>query len=115
MTLGQGFTITVDTFPRWISGLRIKNKGAAPGGAKEGWATKEFRVWGSLNKIGPYQTLLHEKLADTSNKPAPLLNFTFEEPVEIKFLKLDLMDKWGLGGGLQYFAAIPCEYQENKH
>ena len=109
---GQGFTIAVDAHPRWISGCQMKNK-------EEG--TKEFRLSGSLNKNGPFHILLQEKLEDTKprwsnrNKPAPLLNFNFEEPVKIKFLKFDLLDIWGNNGGLGYFAAIPCEYRENKH
>merc|ERR1712192_312558 len=42
-------------------------------------------------------------------RPASLLNFTFEEAVEIQFLKFDLISYWGgSGGGLQYFAAIPA-------
>ena len=37
-----------------------------------------------------------------------MLNFTFERPVEIQFMKFDLISFWGDGGGLQYFAAIPA-------
>ena len=72
-------------------------------------ATKSFRVSGSLNEKGPWQTLVEDELADTTGgKPAALINFTFENPVEIKFLKFDLISFWGDGGGLQYFAAIPA-------
>ena len=67
---------------------------------------------GSLNEKGPWQTLVEDELADTRHKPAALLNFTFENPVEIKFLKFELVSFWGTGaeagGGLQYFAAIPA-------
>ena len=53
--------------------------------------------------------MLEDELADTRGKPAPLLNFTFEEPVEIQYIKFDLVSFWGThGGGLQYFAAIPA-------
>ena len=39
-------------------------------------------------------------------KDAPVLNFTFEQPVEIHYIKFDLISFWGVhGGGLQYFAA----------
>ena len=65
-----------------------------------------------MNEDGPWTTLLEEQLDDTRHKPAPLLNFTFEKPVEIKFLKFELVSFWGTGadngGGLQYFAAIPA-------
>ena len=49
---------------------------------------------------------------DTRDKPASILNFTFEKPVKVQFLKFDLISYWGKwGGGIQYFAAIPA----NKH
>jgi len=39
-----------------------------------------------------------------------LLNFTFDELVQVQFLKFDLVSYWGqYGGGLQYFAAIPSD------
>jgi len=48
-------------------------------------------------------------LPDTRGKPAPLLNYTFKEPVEIQFLRFELVSYWGIqGGGLQYFAAVPA-------
>ena len=64
---------------------------------------------GSLNQNGPWETLVHDELVDTRNKPASLLNFPFDEPVEVQFLRFDLVSYWGgLGGGLQYFAIIPA-------
>ena len=72
-------------------------------------AAKGFRVSGSVNMGGPWKILLEDELADTRGKPAPLLNFTFEEPVEIQYIKFELVSFWGgRGGGLQYFAAIPA-------
>ena len=105
-TVGQGFTIKLDTCARMIAGCQIKNKGA---GARTSWATKSFRVSGSLKEKGPWQSLVEDELADTTKGEAAfLLNFTFKNPVEIKFLKFDLISFWGDGGGLQYFAAIPA-------
>ena len=105
-TTGQGFTIKVDTCPRLIAGCQIKNKGN--GNNWNDWLTREFRVKGSLNKDGPWEILLEDELVDTRGKPASLLNFTFEELVEIQFLKFELVSYWGgWGGGLQYFAGIP--------
>ena len=36
------------------------------------------------------------------------------DPVELKYLRFELVSYWGtLGGGLQYFAAIPAsEYKQ---
>ena len=108
-TTGEGFTMKVNDCPRVVAGFQIKNKGQ---GLDTGIATKDFRVSGSLNEDGPWETLLEEQLSDTKDKgspPAPLLTFTFEEPVKVQFLKFDLISYWGpYGGGLQYFAPIPA-------
>ena len=80
-TTGQGFTLKLDDCSKMIAGCRIKNKGK---GALSGIAaTKNFTVSGSTNENGPWETLLEDQLVDTRNKAASLLNFTFEEPVEI--------------------------------
>ena len=64
---------------------------------------------GSLDQSGPWQTLLEDQLDDTRDIAASLLDFAFEEAVEIQFVKFELISYWGpFGGGLQYFAAIPA-------
>ena len=109
-TTGQGFIMKVDTCKRLIAGFQINNIGKGWSGHDH--ATKEFRVSGSPSEIGPWKTLVEEQLIDTTgNKAASLLNFTFEEPVEIQFLKFDLVSFWGAGGGLQYFAPILASKQ----
>jgi len=105
-TTGQGFTLKIGKCPMLIAGCQIKNKGKGVDSAR---ATKEFRVSGSVNQNGPWETLVHDELVDTRNKAASLLNFTFDELVEVQFIRFDLISYWGgLGGGLQYFAAIPA-------
>ena len=110
-TNGQGFTMKVHTCARTIVGCQIKNLGK---GEIRGWGTREFRLSGGLNENGPWQILVEDELVDTSGGiPAPLLTFTFEESVEVKFLKFELISYWGsLGGGLQYFAPIPARLVE---
>ena len=119
-TTGQGFTLRLDDCARLIAGCQIKNKGK---GTSSGYATKAFKVSGSMNENGPWETLVEDQLVDTSNwEVASLLHFTFEKPVEIQFIKFDLISYWGLGGALQFFAAIPaaskkpqfCMYDVNK-
>ena len=92
-----------------IAGCQIKNRGK--GGV--GWATRGFKISGSKNEIGPWEILVEDELIDTSGgQPAVLLNFTFQEPVEIQFIKFELVSYWGEGGGgLQFFGAIlaPCK------
>ena len=103
----------VDSCPRLIVGCRIKNTG----GGGNFWGTKDFNVSGSKNKNGPWKTLLSEHLLQLPDGSTALVDFTFEEPVEVQFLKFDLISYWKYGGGLQYFAAIPAskQHQSSKH
>ena len=111
-TIGQGFTLKVDSCKRWIAGCKIKNKGK---GQKPDWSSKGFRVSGSKNENGPWEILVEDELDDNRGKiPASLLDFTFKKPVEIQFLKFDLVSYWDQGGGLQYFAAIPVTSKKQK-
>ena len=104
-TDGQGFTLRLDTCERLIVGCQIKNMGNWYGRQ----ATKDFRVLGSKNENGPWDTLVVDQLADLRDKSTSLVSFTFKEPVEIQFIKFELVSFWGdWGGGLQYFAAIPA-------
>ena len=116
---GQGFTMKLDDCARLISGCQIKNTGKGMG---NGYATKNFTISGSMKENGPWETLLEDQLPYKGGIVAPLLNFTFDEPVEIQFIKFDLISYWYIGGGLQFFAAIPaaskkpqfCMYDVNK-
>ena len=90
-----------------IAGCQIKNKGKSH---NPGWGTKGFKILGSLNETSPWDILVEDELIDTrGGKPAALLNFAFEEPVEMQFIRFELVSYWRFGGGLQYFAAIPGE------
>ena len=67
---GQGFTLKVDTCARLIAGLQIKNTGDM----RHAWATKEFQVSGSMNKSGPWETLVEDQLEDTRGGKAAQLH-----------------------------------------
>ena len=103
-TAGQGFIIKLDDCKRLVTGVQIKNLRKN----YNGWRTKKFRVSGSLGESGPWNTLVEEELVDVDG-PAPLLDFVFDKPEEVQFLKFDLLSFWGDGGALQYFAAISAE------
>ena len=111
-TTGQGFTVKVDSCPRMIVGVQIKNKGKQSnncnlsyGQCPDDRATRGFKVSGAKNETGPFELLLEEELVDTTgNKAASLLDFTFDKAVEVQYLRFDLVSYWGAGGGLQYFA-----------
>jgi len=100
----QGFTLRLDACSRMITGCQIKNTG----NGRHGWATKGFKVSGAKNENGPWQTLVEDDLVNTSGtESASLLNFTFDNPVQIKFLKFEVVSFWRNGAALQYFAAVP--------
>lgn len=108
-TTGQGFTVKVDSCPRLIAGVQIKNKGkgskcCCPNCSYD-HATRGFKVSGAKNETEPFELLLEDELVDTTgNKAASLLDFTFDKAVEVQYLRFDLVSYWGHGGGLQYFA-----------
>ena len=90
---GQWFTVKVGNCTRGISGFEIKNT------ARSDWQTRGFRVSGSLNESGPWQPLVEDELDGSSN----LVNFTFDKPVGLQFLKFEVLSYSRYGGGLQYF------------
>jgi len=99
-TTGQFVVIKLDTCPRWISGCQIMNT--------NGRASREFRVSGSQSVNGPWQTMLEDELPNPGGNIPPILNYTFDQAIEVQFLKFDMVSIWGgEGGGLRYFAAIP--------
>ena len=112
-TTGQGFTVKLDDCARMIAGCQIKNLGKGSWGR----GTKDFKVSSSTNENGPWETLVEDQLVDTIwGKFASLLNFPFEKPVEIQFLKFELISYWGgVGGGLQYFAAILAKSKKYQY
>ena len=87
-TTGQGFTMKVDSCARWVAGVQIKNIGE---GIQENLGTRGFKVSSSKNLNGPWKTLLEDELVDTRGEAASLLNFTFEDPVELQYLRFDLV------------------------
>ena len=101
-TADQGFTIKVDSCARWIYGCKLKN---LDGGHT--WQTKGFRVLGSLSENGPFDTLVEGELKDTRHGTWPAVEFSFENPVQLQFIKFELISYWRNGGALYYFAPVP--------
>ena len=101
-TADQGFTIKVDSCARWIYGCKLKNLDSG-----HTWQTKGFRVLGSLNENGPFDTLVEDELKDTQHGTWPAVEFSFENPVQLQFIKFELISYWRGGGALYYFAAVP--------
>ena len=88
-TTGQGFIIKLDDCKRLVRGVQIKNLRKD----YNNWRTKAFRVSGSLGESGPWNTLVEEELVDVDG-PAPLLDFVFDNPEQVQFLKFELLSFW---------------------
>ena len=100
-TQGQGFTMAIGDCKSHVPGVALKNI------QNRNWATKRFRISGALQPRGPWQPLMEQYVEDSRTQgSAPLQQFFFQEPTELHFLKFDLLDFWGLGGGLQYFSPL---------
>ena len=70
-TSGQGFTLRLDECARLIAGLQIKNIGK---GYTDAYATKNFKISGSMNENGPWETLVEDQLVDTRGIAASLIS-----------------------------------------
>jgi len=70
-------------------------------------STKRFKVLGSANATGPWEELLVADLEDSRRQnPPPVQQLIFANPAVISFIKFELLEYWGKGGGLQYFVPI---------
>ena len=111
-TSGQGFIMELGSCEQTIAGIRIQN----PNGPMAG--TKKFRISGSLSQQGPWrETLLQEEMEDgrwLSKNPSPIITFYFTLPVTVQFLRFELVEFFGIGGGLQYFSPVGREERLKK-
>ena len=77
-------------------------------GTKRG--TKRFRLLGSTRSPdGPWQIILEANLEyrySRKERPPPVKQLIFENPLLVRFVKFELLQFWGLGGGLQYFSIV---------
>ena len=102
---GHSFTLKMSTEKLKITRILIKNARFKSRISKR--ATKDFQVFGSLQKNGPWTQLLKGEFKDPfpAGAPAPTVEvFNLKEAAEVKFLRFDIDSFWGNGGGLDYFA-----------
>jgi hypothetical protein len=98
-----GFTIELGSSPLTITGVRLKN---THNGRSKDRSTKKFRLFGALESGGPWTALMEQSLEDSRQQASPpVQQFSLEKPAEMRFLKFELLEHWGHGGGLQYFEA----------
>ena len=68
--------------------------------------TKEIRVGVSSSQQGPWNEILHEVLPDTRKEPLSLLRFGTYGQSKGRFLKCQILDKYGNYAGLKHFSAF---------
>ena len=70
-------------------------------------STKKFKVLGGTTDNGPWEELLVADLEDSRQQnPPPVQQIMFANPAVVSFIKFELLEYWGYGGGLQYFVPI---------
>ena len=95
----QGFIMNLGCI-KTVTGVSLKNTHTY-----RNRSTKKFRILGSATKSGPWQELLVADLKDTRHrKPPPLQQLIFANSAVVSFIKFELLEYYGYGGGLQYFA-----------
>ena len=71
-----------------------------------GRSTSKFRVYSSSSHLGPWTLLVDGALEDSREETAALgiENFSFQSTND-QFFKFELVEWFGVGGGLQFFDA----------
>ena len=101
----QGFLMDLGC-QKAIVGIRLKNTHNAHNHNR---GTKRFRLLGSADDSadGSWETILEENLEDSSDQtPPPTLELIFQDVAVVRFVKFEMLEFWGEGGGLQHFAVI---------
>ena len=112
----QGFLLDLGCSKRAV-GVRLKNthnRKSNPrthlGDLGTNRGTKRFRLLGSTRSPdGPWQIILEANLEyrfSRKERPPPVKQLIFENPLLVRFVKFELLEFWGLGGGLQYFSIV---------
>ena len=87
-----------------VFGVRLRNTQNAKAQDR---STKKFRILGSVKDNGPWEELLVANLEDARNQElVPVQQLMFVNSAVVSYIKFELLENWGLGGGLQYFAIL---------
>ena len=100
----QGFVLDLGC-SKSLLGVQLKN---THGGPRRNRGTKKFRLLGSTSDpSGPWSFIRSGDLEDSrQQRPPPVKSLMFVDPVVVRFLKFELLEFWGSGGGLQHFEAL---------
>ena len=73
-------------------------------------ATKEFKVFLSMDANGPWTEVLNDELPNDSGVDRDISPHKFTiKHTNAKFVKFLLVSYWGNGGGLQYFTVLDSD------
>ena len=100
----QGFTLDLGCAQKAV-GIRLKN---THNQKYRDRGTKRFKLLGSSKSAeGPWQTILQENLEDSrQQRSPPVKELLFTNPLVVRFVKFELLEFWGYGGGLQHFSVL---------
>ena len=101
----EGFILDLGCTTKAI-GVLLKN---AQNGFHKDRGTKKFKLLGSTESgtDGPWQTILEKDLEDPrQQRPPPVQKLLFEKEVDVRFLKFEMLEFWGNGGGLQHLSVL---------
>ena len=102
-TTDQGFVADLGSGQTAITGVKLVN--THNNGHKDR-STQQFRVSMGDSASGPWTEKLTESLADSRQQdPPPLQTFTFDSDSQ-RFLKFEMLQYYGSGGGLKYFDVV---------
>ena len=106
----QGFILYLGC-SKTVRGVSLRN---THGAHYRDRSTKKFRILGSSTNNGPWQELLVADLEDSRNQdPPPVQQLMFANSAVVSFIKFELLDFYGNGGGLQYFAVREGSRKKN--
>ena len=64
---------------------------------------------GAIASVGTFKELLVASLPDSRHQnPVPSVNFAFPK-ASVRFVRFEILDFWGKGGGLQFFEVLAGE------
>ena len=104
----QGFTLDLHCSTK-LTGINVKN---THNSKSKDRATRRFVLEGRRSTSDSWSTLLEKELEDSRQQTSPpVQHFQLEEPREVRYLRFQLKEYWGAGGGLQYFAVEANQQQ----
>ena len=102
----QGFVLDLGC-KKMVHGVALKNSRNPPHNDR---GTRRFKILGSSTQSnGKWQELLVGELDDSRTSSPEVEQLMFKSTETLRYLKFELLEFWGNGGGLQHLAAITAD------